>query len=213
MSTEQNVNPGINDHYQGALYEDWVGVFESAGRDVFDRRFQVIAASAVKPGMVVADIGAGTGLYTRLFARAVRPGGKVYAVDIARDFVENIERSAEKQGLNNVQGVVNSQKETGLPAESIDLAFICDTYHHFEYPRAMLASIHQALKPGAELVVVDFELILGKSSSWVISHVRAGKEEVIAEIQAAGFELIEDNQQVLRNNYFLRFRKLPDIGS
>jgi predicted methyltransferase len=100
-----------------------------------------------------------------------------------------------------------------LPAESIDLAFICDTYHHFEYPRAMLASIHQALKPGAELVVVDFELILGKSSNWVISHVRAGKEEVIAEIQAAGFELIEDNQQVLRNNYFLRFRKLPDIGS
>jgi predicted methyltransferase len=208
--SEQNVNPGINDYYLDADYGKWVEVFERPGREIFDRRFQIMAAIGVRPEMVVADIGAGTGLFTRLFARAVGPEGRVIAVDISRNFVDNILRSAREQGLENVQGVVNGQRDSGLAPGLVDLAFVCDTYHHFEYPRSMLSSIHRGLKPGGELVLIDFERIPGVSTPWVLSHVRADREQVIEETEATGFELVEEQPELLRSNYFLRFRKRPE---
>ena len=83
--------------------------------------------------------------------------------------------------------------------------FACDTYHHFEYPQATLASIRRALRPGGTLVVVDFERIPGKTRPWLLDHVRCGKGQVIAEIAAAGFELVEEVPLGLEENYFLRF--------
>ncbi len=204
---EQSVSPGINEHYQDPDYDEWVAVFERPGRELFDRRFQVLHALGLKPGMRVADIGAGTGLYSRLMARAVRPNGRVIAVDIAPNFVDNLLWVARERGIDNLEGVVNDQQGTGLKPESLDLAFLCDTYHHFEYPRSMLASIHASLRPGGDLVVIDFERIAGVSSGGVMSHVRGGREEVIEEIEAAGFELVEQRPELLRRNYYLRFRK------
>jgi len=156
--------------------------------------------------MRVADIGAGTGLFTLLFARAVGPTGHVTAVDISPTFVANIQRRALNEKLGNVSTHVNSQTDTGLPPASIDLAFISDTYHHFEQPRAMLASIHRALRAGGSLIVIDFERVEGKSSTWVIGHVRADKKQVIHEIEAAGFRLVADTG-LLKENFFLRFEK------
>ena len=154
--------------------------------------------------MVVADIGAGTGLFTRLFAAKVGDSGKVYAVDIAPAFVDNIVRVSRAQGRRNVEGVINSAKSVSLPPHSIDLAFICDTYHHFEYPRDMLASLHRALKPDGSVVIIDFRKIPGFSSPWVMGHVRAGEPVVVSEIEAAGFRLVED-RDFLTTSYFLRF--------
>ncbi len=94
-----------------------------------------------------------------------------------------------------------------LPAQSIDLAFTVDTYHHFEYPQEMLESIHEALRPGGRLIVIDFRKDPGFSSGWVMGHVRANKNRVIAEITANGFEQIND-KPFLGTNYFLEFRKL-----
>jgi predicted methyltransferase len=94
-----------------------------------------------------------------------------------------------------------------LPPESIDLAFMADTYHHFEFPRDMLGSIHRALRPGGVLAVIDFRRSPGTSNAWVLNHVRAGRDQVIAEIEQARFRLI-DEPVVLRANYFLRFRKV-----
>ncbi|MEJ5212191.1 MAG: class I SAM-dependent methyltransferase, partial [Burkholderiales bacterium] len=130
--------------------------------------------------------------------------GRVIAVDISRPFIENILRRARERGFSQVTGVVNSQTDTGLAPASVDLAFVCDTYHHFEQPGAMLASLRRALKPGGALVIVDFHRIPGASSSWVLSHVRAGKETVVAEVEAAGFRLVEE-RPLLRDSYFLRF--------
>lgn len=206
VAREQSVHPGINVPFEHPNYQAWVERFEHEGREVYDQREQIVAATGVTPGMVVADIGAGTGLFTRLFAPRVNPGGMVIAVDISKTFVENILRTSREQNLRNVHGVVNTPSDVSLARESIDLAFVCDTYHHFEYPQSMLASIHRALKPNGTLVIVDFERIPGVSSSWVLNHVRAGKETVIAEIEAAGFRLIED-RPLLKDNYFLRFAK------
>lgn len=203
---EQSVRPGINRNFEHPNWQQWVDAFESPGREVYARRDAIVAASRVRPGMDVADIGAGTGLFTRLFARAVAPGGTVYAIDIADTFVENILRTCREQGLDNVQGIVNSHHDTGLADNSIDLAFVTDTYHHFEYPEDMLASMHRALRTGGRLVIIDFRRDPRISSPWVMSHVRGNREAVTREVQAAGFRLVDD-KPLLRTNYFLEFRK------
>ncbi len=95
-----------------------------------------------------------------------------------------------------------------LPPRSIDIAFICDVYHHFEYPAESLSTIHQAMVPGGRLIVVDFERIPGVSRPWILGHVRAGKEVFRAEIAAAGFEFVEEIEiPRLQENYFLVFKR------
>ena len=207
IAVEQNVNPGINKPMVDPDYEIWVQRFERPGREVFDLREIIVKAANIQTGMDIADIGAGTGFYTRLFASAVGPKGKVYAVDIAENFIDEIVGQAEQAGMNNVIGIVNSPRETGLKAGSIDLAFVCDTYHHFEYPRTMLRSIYHALRQGGSLIVIDFRKIKGVSSNWVMSHARANKETVIREIESEGFVLTED-QALMKTNFYLRFSRL-----
>lgn len=203
---EKNVNPGINEYYNDAEFQRWVSVFERPGREVYDKRHTIVESLDLIPGMVVADIGAGTGFYTHLFAEAVGDSGKVYAVDISENFIENILRIAKKQGLKNIEGIISTPTSAGLAPASIDLAFICDTYHHFEYPQTMLASIHKSLRPGGKLVIIDFRKQPGVSSGWVMSHVRANEVTVIKEVEAAGFRLVAQ-QDLLLSNYFLTFVK------
>ena len=203
---EKNVNPGINEYYNDAEFQRWVSVFERPGREVYDKRHTIVESLDLIPGMVVADIGAGTGFYTHLFAEAVGDSGKVYAVDISENFIENILRIAKKQGLINIEGIISTPTSAGLAPASIDLAFICDTYHHFEYPQTMLASIHKSLRPGGKLVIIDFRKQPGVSSGWVMSHVRANEVTVIKEVEAAGFRLVAQ-QDLLLSNYFLTFVK------
>ena len=94
--------------------------------------------------MVVADVGAGTGLFTRKFAAEVGEKGKVFAVDIAPTFLRYIEQTCQESGIKNVQTILCDQLSTRLTKNSVDLVFICDTYHHFEFPQKTLASIHDA---------------------------------------------------------------------
>lgn len=203
---EISVSPGINAPFAQPNFEEWVERFERGGREVFDKRFEIVAAVDIKPGMAVADIGAGTGLFTRLFSPEAGPKGRVIAVDISKVFIDNILKNARQRGLKNVTGIVNEATDVMLPLASVDIAFVCDTYHHFEFPKQMLASIHRALKPNGALVIVDYERKAGQSSAWVMEHVRTGKATVIREIEAAGFRLMED-RPLMQTNYFLRFVK------
>jgi ubiquinone/menaquinone biosynthesis C-methylase UbiE len=202
----QGASPDINEQYRHPSYEQWRRGLESEGREVYDQRFAIVDAVGLQPGMAVADVGAGTGLFTRLFAARVGPQGRVYAVDIAREFVDGNLRQARAAGLTNVVGIVSTQANTRLEESSVDVAFVSDTYHHFEDPKTMLASIRRALRPGGALVVVDYERIPGTSPDWVLKHVRAGKEEFRSEIKAASFRFVEE-VKLMRENYFLRFRK------
>ena len=208
---EQSVRPGINRHFMDPDWQRWVNTFERPGREVYDKRHAIIAASRARPGMDVADIGAGTGLFTRLFAPAVEPGGTVYAIDISGTFVDNVLRTSREQGFTNVTGIVNTPTDIGLPANAIDLAFITDTYHHFEYPQQTLASIHQALRSDGRLIIIDFRRDPRISSDWVMGHVRGNKTRVIAEVASAGFRLVDD-KPLMRTNYFLEFVKPGATG-
>jgi len=209
LSPEPSVKPGINAEYLKPDLDvaQWVERFEREGREIYDHRDSIVAAARLKPGSVVADIGAGTGLFTPYFSRAVGTKGRVYAVDIVPAFLERIKQRAASEGLANVQTVLCTERSVELPTNSIDFAFICDVYHHFEYPHSSLASLHRALRPGGEVFLVEFKRLPGKSSDWILNHVRAGQEVFVAEIEAAGFKQIEE-QDLLKDNYVVRFRKL-----
>lgn len=204
---EKSVNPGINKSFENPNVEEFVGRFEREGRDAFDHRNEILKACRLKPGMTVADIGTGTGLFTRMFAHAVGPKGTVYAVDISEKFVKHVEQSAQNEGLKNVVGVVCTADSAKLPPHSIDLAFICDTYHHFEFPGKTMRSIRKALKPGGQVVLIDFHRIEGKSSGWIMGHVRAGQDVFVKEIVESGFRQISEEKDLLDESYFVRFEK------
>jgi predicted methyltransferase len=205
---EESVKPGINNSYESPNVERIVKSYERDSRDVVQHSEEILAACGLKPGMVVADIGAGTGLHTRPMARKVVPGGKVIAVEITKPFVEHIEKSCREAGIENVVGHLSTPTSAELEPESIDLAFTCDTYHHFEYPFKMLDSIHEALKPGGHLVIVDYKKEEGVSPKWVFGHVRANKKQVIEEAARSGFKLFEDHSEIMEQHYVLRFEKV-----
>jgi predicted methyltransferase len=207
---EESVRAGINESFldPALSIDEMLERFESESREICARRDEIVAALALEPGTELADVGAGTGLFLEPFALAVGPAGRVYAVDISPPMVAHMRQRAEAAGWKQVVAVLGEERSVALPARSIDAAFVCDTYHHFEYPRTMLASLHAALRPGGRLHVVDFERIEGVSREWVLGHVRAGKEVVSAEIEAAGFELEREiDVPGLTENYLLSFRR------
>lgn len=204
--SEQSVAPGINAPYRNADPEVWREIFESEGREIWEHRQAIVEALDLQPGMRVADIGAGTGFFSLMFANKVGLQGRVYAVDISSNFIDAIKQRAAGAGLNNITGVINNPHSVMLPDNSIDLAFISDTYHHFEYPLSTLKSIHAALKPGGEMVIIDYKLAVEVSTPWVKSHVRVGEVRVRQEVAAAGFDLVE-SRELMRTQYYLRFRK------
>ena len=204
---QQSVAPGINERFeQGQNYGEFVDQFEREGREIYDKRIAILREVGLKPGMTVADIGAGSGLFTQLFAYEVGPRGRVHALEINPVMVNNIVRRAREVGLMNVEGRLGNAKSIPLPAGSLDVAFTSDVYHHFEFPQVILQAIRAALKPGGIFIVVDFERIPGVSSERILSHVRAGKETVIKEIEAEGFRMVEE-KKILQSNYFVRFQK------
>ena len=206
----QRVKPGINEKFVDATLDidEWIERFEIESREVFSARAAVLKACGIQAGDFVADIGAGTGFYSRLFSEAVGETGWIFAIDISPRFLEHINRQAMDDQVTNLTSVLCSDRSINLPPESIDFAFICDTYHHFEYPQTTLQSIHRALKSDGQLAVIDFDRIPGKSSEFILGHVRAGKDVFRDEIIAAGFQFTRDVQMPeFKENYMLLFQK------
>jgi predicted methyltransferase len=201
-------DPGINQRFYDADANDWAARFEGESREIFARRNDIVAAARVKPGMTVADVGAGTGFMALLCAKQVGAAGRVIAVEISRPFAAAIAERAKREGVNNLSTVIGTQTDTGLPANSMDLVFTSDVYHHFEQVAPTLASIRRALKPGGRFIVIDFERIPGVSPDSTLKHVRAGKPTVIEEVVAAGFRLREEVTSLgLKTNYYLIFER------
>ena len=208
--TAPSVPEGINDKFKDPELnvDEWLERFEVESREVYAARDAVLKACEIKPGQRIADVGAGTGFYSRLFAKRTGWDGWVYSVDIAPKFLQHIAERATADGIENLTTVLGTDVSIRLPPESLDLVFICDTYHHFESPQQSLASIFRALKPGGRLVLIDFERIPGVSREFLLGHVRAGKEVFQSEVVAAGFEFNDEiDIEAFEENYLLRFTK------
>ena len=203
---------GPNDAYQDPRVsaESWRQLFEGDDREIYRKRDLIVKLAAPQPGMTIADVGAGTGLFTMMLSDAVGKGGRVYAEDVLEKFSRFVAERAARENRDNVVSVMGTETGIGLPPASIDLAFACDVYHHFDHPREMLASIRRALRPNGELFLVDFSRDPGQSPAWILEHVRAGEAQVVSEIEGAGFLLLW-RDHTIGINYALRFRRSKEI--
>jgi predicted methyltransferase len=207
QDTEPSVRPGVNDRFLNPDLDATAQAngFESEGREAFVRRHDVISALQFEPGMVVADVGAGSGFYVELMAEAVGSSGRVYAVEIAPAWIGFLREKVQEEGLSHVSVVEGTESSVELPPASVDLIFSSDTYHHFEYPQTTLASIYRALKPGGRWVVLDYDRIPGVTPPGRMEHLRVGQTEALEEIQEAGFTLDELVDLDLVENYMAVF--------
>lgn len=206
LPQEKSVNPGINETYENPDVENMISILEQEERAIFKYRHAIVAALGLEPGLVVADVGSGSGFFTRLIAKEIGPDGKVYAVDIAQKSLDHVQKVAKEEGIDNIQPVLGEHKTTTLSSDSVDVVFVCDTYHHFEYPVHMLDSIKKSLRDGGRLVIVDFERVKGVTPDFYYEHVRAGKGTFTDEIRDSGFEM-EKEIPLLKDQYFRVFRK------
>jgi precorrin-6B methylase 2 len=137
--------------WQGA---DWL---EREEREREERTDLLLAALELRPGMVVVDIGAGTGYLSRRMAPVVLPGGKVWAVDVQPEMISLLKASAKRSGLTQIETRLGAVDDVRLPAASVDLAVMVDVYHELAYPYEMMASVMKALKPGGRVVFVEYK--------------------------------------------------------
>ncbi|MCL6507405.1 MAG: class I SAM-dependent methyltransferase [Bryobacteraceae bacterium] len=183
--------------------DDYVRFLENPQRDQWQKPDQVIQALGFRPGESVADIGAGTGYFSRRFARHA---AKVYAVDIDASLLER----ARKNAPPNVEFVLAAPDDPKLPERSVDIIFFCNVLHHIENRPAYYAKLKRALKPGGRIVNIDFHkrpLPVGPP----VDH-KLSEDQVVAEFKSAGFELAR-SFDFLPYQYFLVFELKTQDGA
>lgn len=140
-------------HVMGHQAADWL---ERPERDEEEHTEKLVNELKVKPGDVVADIGAGTGYFTRRLAKKAGPNGTVLAVEIQPEMIDLLTNQMRQAGITNVKPVLGTVSDPRLAPNSVDLALMVDVYHEFEFPFEMMEAIARALKPGGRVVFVEF---------------------------------------------------------
>ena len=192
----------------------WLERLEVASRELYSAREAVVAAVGIEPGDWVGDIGAGTGLYSLLFAEQVGETGRVFAEDIEPSFLDLITRRVDDAGITNVTAVLGLNDDVTLPRAAFDIMFIADTYHYFDNREAIMRTIYDALKPAGRLVMVEYEVTPGEERRDYAAHVRFGKASVTSELEFIGFQFVgAPSVEGLSENYFLVMRKPETIAN
>ena len=137
----------------------WQGAswLERDKREREERTDLLLEALALQPGMVIADIGAGTGYLSRRMAPLVMPGGKIIALDLQPEMVNFLQTGVKRSGLSQIEVRLSSVDDIKLPKNSIDMAIMVDVYHELAYPYEVMSSIMQALKPRGRIVFVEYK--------------------------------------------------------
>lgn len=179
-------------------------MYDDPSRDAWQKPAELVAALALAPGDRVADLGAGTGYFLRHLAGAVGPGGTVFAVEVEKDLVAEIRARAEKEKLPQVVPVLGSFDDPRLPRGAVDLLLVVDTFHHVDDRGRYFREVASRLSPKGRLVIVDFEkrpLPVGPG----MGH-KLDDDQVVAELAAAGWELVRRHDGLLPYQYVLEFR-------
>jgi ubiquinone/menaquinone biosynthesis C-methylase UbiE len=176
-----------------------LGELEGPDRDEWQSPEKIMDALGVGEGVVVADLGAGSGWFTIWLAGRVGPNGMVYAEDIQRQMIDSITRRVERMGLKNVRTVLGMPNDPRLPAP-VDAVLIVDSYHEMEQPVTLLKNVARYLKPNGRIGIVNFKSDGGGPGPDIED--RVAPERVIADARAAGLTL-QSRQTFLKYHYML----------
>ncbi|MDB5330575.1 MAG: Methyltransferase type 11 [Phycisphaerales bacterium] len=192
-STTQPSSDGIGKVYMGreiaqVMGHLGAGWLERPDREREEQPSKAIELMGLKPTDVVADIGAGTGYFSFRIARKV-PKGKVLAVDIQKQMLEIMKRTAKHEGLENVEPVLGTIEDPNLPEAGVDLALMVDAYHEFDHPNEMMLAIVKALKPGGRVVDIEYR---GEDPEVAIKpHHKMTEAQAIKEMAAVGLKHVK----------------------
>ena len=184
--------------------DEWIATLEAPARVQGLKVGEVLGKLALKPGQIVADVGAGTGIFAMQFSRSVRPGGKVYAVEVDEKLIEHILSSAAEQGITNIEGVFGEFDDPSLP-ESVDLAFINDVLHHVEHRDVYLKNLVKYLKPTGRVAIIDFKP--GQGGHTNDPALQVSQEQATTWMAAAGLRPIEVISDVYPDRWFVIYGK------
>lgn len=180
----------------------WSQMLEGSERDQWQKPDEVIKNLTLKPGDVIADIGAGTGYFTRRFALAVAPQGKALGLDIEASMVEHMKQEARRLNLTNYEPRLVKLDDPGLEPQSVDVVFLSNTYHHISNRVEYFGKLSKSLKPDGRIVIVDFyrkPQPVGPPPQQKVSE-----DTIIKELRQAGYRLIR-SLDFLPYQYFLEF--------
>ncbi len=186
---------------------DWL---ERSEREIEEMPESALDTIGLKPGMVVADVGAGSGYFTVRMARRVGNEGKVYAVDIQPEMLRILRRRLESAEYRNVETILGAEADPRLPEKTLDLILMVDVYHEFAQPQKMLAKLRNALKDDGRMVLLEYR----KEDPWVPirpEH-KMSVAEAKLEVEEEGFEL-EKVAPDLPRQHILIFKKKPDAAA
>jgi ubiquinone/menaquinone biosynthesis C-methylase UbiE len=177
---------------------------ERSEREIEEMPEAALNMIGIRPGMTVADVGAGVGYFTIRLARRVGADGKVFANDVQPEMLTILKERAAKAKLTNIQPILGTEADPKLPTAAMDLVLLVDVYHEFSQPQKMLQHIRESLKPDGRLVLLEYR----KEDPHIPirSEHKMSVEEVKAEITAEGFRL-EKVLKELPRQHILIFRK------
>lgn len=195
-----------DDQQMHRLHSDpkaYIGSLEDPKRDAYQKPHEVLTALNIKPGEIIADIGAGSGYFTFRLSHFVGDKGKVYAVDVSPDMILHINRRIRELKVNNVISILADPDDPLLADRSVNRFFFSDSWHHIENRTKYLSLMKRMLKPGGEVVMIDFhkkkEIPLGPPF-----ELRIAREDVIKQMENNGFRLAKEHT-FLPYQYFLIF--------
>jgi ubiquinone/menaquinone biosynthesis C-methylase UbiE len=186
--------------------EEWVAALEGPHRIASQKIGQVLSELSLKSGMVVADIGAGSGVFSRPLAKAVAPAGKVYAVDIEQGLLDYINKRDQEENIRNVQTVLGEFDDPKLPARDVDLAFINDVLHHIENRATYLKALGTYVKTTGRIAIIDMNKDDPNTAHRNQPKLLLGREEILQWMSNAGFRLLEEHSDLFPGTkWFLVF--------
>jgi arsenite methyltransferase len=180
----------------------YIAMLDDPARDATQKPHEVVMALGLQEGQRIADIGAGSGYFTFRFARHVGAAGRVYAVDVSPEMVLHLNERIRDAGLDNVRPILSRPDDPLLADASVDRIFICDTWHHIPSHPAYLERLKKALRPGGQVIIVDFQK--KPTAVGAPMEIRIAREDVVKEFQQTGYGLIRE-ETFLPNQYFLVF--------
>jgi len=200
--TAEGKHKASHPHIRFDDIQKWTAIFEKPERAAWQKPEEVVKKLELKPGEIVVDIGAGTGYFTRLFAAAVGDEGRAIGLDIEQSMVDYMQEDAKKRGLSNYEARVVKPDDVGLSPQSVDVIFICNTYHHINNRVNYLKRLTQALKPNGRIVIVDFYKKPLPVGPRVVNKI--SEDDVKKEFKEAGYRLTK-SLDFLPYQYYLEF--------